>query len=229
RRRRWRPAKPSRGSTPPARGKGSSSATPSIDPPTRLAPTRTARGSTKRISRCRWCCSRETTGCTGSGPRRRPRAGSSCALSVSVGMGNPPLQPGSLWRKVCRVWQLMVIPSLPEPLSEPEIVGNSSVKAGRNTKLVCNVLEGKADLYWWKKNGEVLLGSDRIQFVDNTTLCIVKASMNDSGYYACVVRNAVSQNETSFLLHVQSKWGFLPGVREGKRGKWPKNPTGDCP
>ncbi|XP_049683423.1 uncharacterized protein LOC126050073 [Accipiter gentilis] len=97
-------------------------------------------------------------------------------------------------------FQLRVV----EPLSEPEIVGNSSVKAGGNTKLVCNVLEGKADLYWWKKNGELLLGSDHIQFVDNTTLCIVKASMNDSGYYACVVRNEVSQNETSFLLHVQN-------------------------
>lgn len=100
---------------------------------------------------------------------------------------------------------LMVSPSLPEPLSEPEIVGNSSVKAGGNTKLVCNVLEGKADFYWWKKNGELLLGSDHIQFVDNSTLCIVKASMNDSGYYACVVRNEVSQNETFFLLHVQSE------------------------
>ncbi|XP_061862366.1 carcinoembryonic antigen-related cell adhesion molecule 6-like isoform X2 [Colius striatus] len=90
-----------------------------------------------------------------------------------------------------------------EPLSEPEIVGNSSVKEGGTTKLVCNVLEGKADLYWWKKNGELLLGSDHIQFVANSTLCIVKASMNDSGYYECVVRNQVSQNETSFLLHVQ--------------------------
>ncbi|XP_055674117.1 hemicentin-1-like isoform X1 [Falco peregrinus] len=97
-------------------------------------------------------------------------------------------------------FQLRVV----EPLSEPEIVGNSSVKAGGNTKLVCNVLEGKADLYWWKKNGELLLGSDHIQFVDNSTLCIVKASMNDSGYYTCVVRNEVSQNETSFLLHVQN-------------------------
>ncbi|XP_074962480.1 transmembrane and immunoglobulin domain-containing protein 1-like isoform X1 [Phalacrocorax aristotelis] len=97
-------------------------------------------------------------------------------------------------------FQLRVV----EPLSEPEIVGNSSVKAGGNTKLVCNVQEGKADLYWWKKNGELLLGSDHIQFVDNATLCIVKASMNDSGYYACVVRNEVSQNETSFLLHVQN-------------------------
>lgn len=114
---------------------------------------------------------------------------------------------------------LTVALSLPEPLSEPEIVGNSSVKAGGNTKLVCNVLEGKADLYWWKKNGELLLGSDHIQFVDNTTLCIVKASMNDSGYYACVVRNEVSQNETSFLLHVQSKWGFLPDAWEKKQGK----------
>ncbi|XP_032860287.2 uncharacterized protein LOC116964530 [Tyto alba] len=97
-------------------------------------------------------------------------------------------------------FQLRVV----EPLAEPEILGNSSVKAGANTKLVCNVVEGKADLYWWKKNGELLLGSDRIQFVDNTTLCIVKAAMNDSGYYACVVRNEVSQNETSFLLHVQN-------------------------
>ncbi|XP_069724023.1 carcinoembryonic antigen-related cell adhesion molecule 1-like [Phaenicophaeus curvirostris] len=98
-------------------------------------------------------------------------------------------------------FQLRVV----EPLSEPEIVGNSSVKAGGSTKLVCNVLGGKADLYRWKKNGELLLGSDHIQFVDNTTtLCIVKASMNDSGYYACVVRNEVSQNETSFLLHVQN-------------------------
>lgn len=114
---------------------------------------------------------------------------------------------------------LTVTSSLPEPLSEPEIVGNSSVKEGGNTKLVCNVLEGKADLYWWKKNGELLLGSDHIQFVDNTTLCIIKASINDSGYYACVVRNEVSQNETSFLLHVQSKWGILPDAREKKQGK----------
>ncbi|XP_064526388.1 uncharacterized protein LOC135421680 [Pseudopipra pipra] len=95
-------------------------------------------------------------------------------------------------------FQLYVV----EPLSEPEIVGNSSVKAGDDTKLVCNVLRGKADLYWWKKNGKLLLGSDRIQFEDNSTLCIVRVSMRDSGYYACVVRNAVSQNETSFLLHV---------------------------
>ena len=119
---------------------------------------------------------------------------------------------------------LTVALSLPEPLSEPEIVGNSSVKAGGNTKLVCNVQEGKADLYWWKKNGELLLGSDHIQFVDNATLCIVKASMNDSGYYACVVRNEVSQNETSFLLHVQSKWGFFLMPRERKRGNSPKKP-----
>ncbi|KAM6061058.1 uncharacterized protein VSU04_008718 [Chlamydotis macqueenii] len=91
-----------------------------------------------------------------------------------------------------------------EPLSEPEIVGNSSVKEGGNAKLVCNVLEGKVDLFRWKKNGELLPESDRLQFVDNSTLCIVKASMNDSGYYACVVRNEVSQNETSFLLHVQN-------------------------
>ena len=111
-------------------------------------------------------------------------------------------------------------PSVPEPLSEPEIVGNSSVKAGGSTKLVCNVLEGKADSYRWKKNGELLLGSDHIRFVDNSTLCIVKATMNDSGYYACEVRNEVSQNETSFLLHVQSKWGFrdfllMPCERNG--------------
>ncbi|XP_053931131.1 uncharacterized protein LOC128853108 isoform X2 [Cuculus canorus] len=98
-------------------------------------------------------------------------------------------------------FQLRVV----ELLSEPEIVGNSLVKAGGNIKLVCNVLGGKADLYRWKKNGELLLGSNHIQFVDNTTtLCIMKASMNDSGYYTCVVHNEVSQNETSFLLHVQN-------------------------
>ncbi|XP_068871870.1 natural killer cell receptor 2B4-like isoform X2 [Aphelocoma coerulescens] len=88
------------------------------------------------------------------------------------------------------------------PLSKPEIVGNSSVKAGGNTKLVCNVLQGKADAYWWEKNGQLLLGSERIQFVENTTLCILRASISDSGYYTCVVSNAVSQNETSFLLQV---------------------------
>ncbi|XP_041340706.1 contactin-4-like [Pyrgilauda ruficollis] len=89
-----------------------------------------------------------------------------------------------------------------EPLSEPKIVGNSLVKAGGNTKLVCNVVQGKADAYWWKKNGELLVGSERIQFVENATLCIVRASISDSGYYTCVVSNAVSQNETSFLLKV---------------------------
>lgn len=90
-----------------------------------------------------------------------------------------------------------------EPLSKPEIVGNSSVKAGDNTKLVCNILKGKADSYWWKKNGVLLLRSDHIQ-LENTTLCILRALMNDSGYYACVVHNKVSQNETSFLLRVQN-------------------------
>ncbi|RMB98220.1 hypothetical protein DUI87_25123 [Hirundo rustica rustica] len=89
-----------------------------------------------------------------------------------------------------------------EPLSQPKIVGNSLVKAGGNTKLVCNVVEGKADAYWWKKNGELLLGSERIRLVENTTLCILQASITDSGYYTCVVSNAVSQNETSFLLQV---------------------------
>ncbi|XP_071425719.1 junctional adhesion molecule A-like [Pithys albifrons albifrons] len=97
-------------------------------------------------------------------------------------------------------FQLQVV----EPLSKPEIVGNSSVKAGESTKLVCNVLEGKADSYWWKKNGELLLGSERIRIVEANTLCIVRAVLSDSGYYACVVRNAVSQNETSFLLQVHN-------------------------
>lgn len=89
-----------------------------------------------------------------------------------------------------------------EPLSEPKIVGKSWVKAGGNTKLVCNVVKGKADFYWWKKNGELLLESEHILFVRNNTLRILRASISDSGYYTCVVSNAVSQNETSFLLHV---------------------------
>nr|XP_009688246.1 PREDICTED: HEPACAM family member 2-like [Struthio camelus australis] len=89
-----------------------------------------------------------------------------------------------------------------EPLPAPEIVGNSSVKAGGNAKLVCSIPEGKADSYWWKKNGELLLGSDHLQFIQNNTLLITEATMNDSGYYTCVVRNEVSQNETSFLLRV---------------------------
>ncbi|XP_030128911.4 HEPACAM family member 2 isoform X1 [Taeniopygia guttata] len=89
-----------------------------------------------------------------------------------------------------------------EPLSQPKIVGNSWVEAGSNTKLVCNVLQGKADAYWWMKNGVLLVESERIQFVENTTLCILRASISDSGYYTCIVSNAVSQNETSFLLKV---------------------------
>lgn len=103
---------------------------------------------------------------------------------------------------------------LPEPLSQPKIVGDSLVKAGGNTKLVCNVVEGKADSYWWKKNGEVLLRSERIEFVENTTLCILQASLSDSGYYTCVVSNAVSQNETSFLLQVHRE--FIPSPCPGK-------------
>ncbi|XP_063272623.1 HEPACAM family member 2-like [Prinia subflava] len=89
-----------------------------------------------------------------------------------------------------------------EPLSQPKIVGNSLVKAGDNAKLVCSVVKGEADAYWWKKSGELLLGSERIYFVENSTLCILQATISDSGYYTCVVSNAVSQNETSFLLQV---------------------------
>ncbi|NWI62773.1 DCC protein, partial [Todus mexicanus] len=221
--RRPSPARLSPGNTNPGRGKEPSSLTLSTDLPTRLAPTRIAPGSMRRTRRCRWCCSAETSGCTGSAPRRRPRAGSSSVLWVSDEALNPLPRPESSGPALAReepwVWTPTVASSLAEPLSEPEIVGNSSVKAGGDTKLVCNVLEGKADSYWWKKNGEVLLGSERIQFVGNSTLCILKASMNDSGYYACVVRNEVSQSEASFLLHVQSKWRFLPGAEGKKQGK----------
>ncbi|NXX18819.1 NEO1 protein, partial [Podargus strigoides] len=201
--------------------------------PTRLAPTRTARGSTKRTSRCRWCCSGKMMGCTGSGRSRRPQTGSSCALLVSVEV-TQQLESWDGRRGRClgsgtSGWDADSRSVSPEPLSEPEIVGNSSVKEGGNTKLVCNVLEGKADLYWWKKNGELLLGSNHIQFIDNNTLRILKASINDSGYYTCVIRNEVSQNETSFLLHVQSKWGWLPGAQEKKWGKLAPNPVSSHP
>ncbi|XP_066861026.1 HEPACAM family member 2-like isoform X1 [Anser cygnoides] len=110
-----------------------------------------------------------------------------------------------------------------EPLSEPEILGNSSVEVGGDTKLFCNVLEGQVDLYWWKRNGELLMESNGLHFVHNNTLEIHRALMNDTGYYTCIVSNAVSQNETSFLLRVHSKRGFLPRAREWKAGKWPQN------
>ncbi|NXS13367.1 HMCN1 protein, partial [Neodrepanis coruscans] len=194
-------AQQSPGSTEPAQSKESSSAMPSVGPPAPLISTRTARGSTKPTCRCRWCWSRGMAACTASAPSTRPQTGSSCELLVSDAMASPALWPGM---------PLTVPLSPPEPLSEPEIVGNSSVKAGGNTKLVCRVLEGTADLFWWKKNGELLLESERIQFVNNSTLHIIGASIDDSGYYTCVVSNAVSQNETSFLLHIHSEWPFLP-------------------
>ncbi|NXJ20063.1 HMCN1 protein, partial [Dicrurus megarhynchus] len=186
------------GSTERARRRGSSSAMPTTAPPSCPSSTRTARRSTSRTCRCRWCCRAGTAASTASGPRRRPRPGSVCRSWVSGAVASPPACLGAAGP---RVWALTLPPPLPAPLSKPEIVGNSSVKAGGNTKLVCNVLHGKADAYWWKKNGELLLGSERIQFVENT-LCILRASISDSGYYTCVVSNAVSQNETSFLLHV---------------------------
>lgn len=109
---------------------------------------------------------------------------------------------------------------LPEPLSPPQIVGNSLVKAGGNTKLVCSVVHGTADAYWWKKNGELLVESERIQFVDNTTLFILHVSISDSGYYTCVVSNAVSHNETSFLLKVHRE--CIPSPAREKTGGQPQ-------
>lgn len=50
--------------------------------------------------------------------------------------------------------------------------GNSSVKAGDSPRLVCNILEGMADSYWWKKDGVLLRGCDHIQ-LEKTTLCIL--------------------------------------------------------
>ncbi|XP_054025560.1 HEPACAM family member 2-like [Dryobates pubescens] len=123
-----------------------------------------------------------------------------CSLQLVLQKGDEGLYRFRSSLEATDWFQLRVL----EPLPEPEILGNVSVKAGGNTKLVCHVLEGQVDSYWWKKNGELLLGSDHIQFVDHGTLCILKASMNDSGYYTCVVRNEVSQNEASFLLHVQN-------------------------
>ncbi|NWU20163.1 HECAM protein, partial [Dyaphorophyia castanea] len=195
------------GSTEWARRRGSSSDMPTTAPRSCPGSTRTARRSTSRTCRCRWCCSRGTAASTASGPRRRPRTGSICAWWVSAAVAGPPAWLGAgvaaAWEPgLPRVRALTLPLPLPAPLSKPEIVGNSSVKAGGNTKLVCSVLHGKADAYWWKKNGQPLLGSERIQFRQNTTLCILRASISDSGYYTCVVSNAVSQNETSFLLQV---------------------------
>ncbi|XP_038040179.2 uncharacterized protein [Anas platyrhynchos] len=91
-----------------------------------------------------------------------------------------------------------------EPLSEPEILGNSFVEVGGDTKLYCNVLEGQVDVYWWKRNGKLLMESNGLQFIHNNTLEIHRALMNDTGYYTCIVSNAVSHNETSFLLRVHN-------------------------
>ncbi|XP_032052356.1 uncharacterized protein LOC116494546 isoform X2 [Aythya fuligula] len=89
-----------------------------------------------------------------------------------------------------------------EPLSEPEILGNSFVEVGGDTKLYCNVLEGQVDMYRWKRNGKLLMESNGLQFIHNNTLEIHRALMNDTGYYTCIISNAVSHNETSFLLRV---------------------------
>ncbi|NXI76256.1 HMCN1 protein, partial [Rhipidura dahli] len=182
------------GSTERARRRGSSSAMPRTACPSCPGSTRTAPSSTSRACRCRWSCRAGTAASTACAPRRRPPPGSICASWVSGGLGSPPACLGA------GILTLSLPP--PAPLSKPVIVGNSSVKAGRDIKLVCKVLHGKADAYWWKKNGQLLLGSERIQFVENSTLCILRASISDSGYYTCVVSNAVSQNETSFLLQV---------------------------
>ncbi|XP_035180772.1 T-cell surface glycoprotein CD3 epsilon chain-like [Oxyura jamaicensis] len=91
-----------------------------------------------------------------------------------------------------------------EPLSKPEILGNSSVEVGGATKLFCSLLEGQVDLYWWKRNGELLMESNGLQFIHNNTLEIHRALMNDTGYYTCIVSNTVSRNETSFLLRVHN-------------------------
>ncbi|NXM94273.1 HECA2 protein, partial [Sylvia borin] len=188
---------PCPGSTGRARRKGPSSATPSTSPPTCPCSTRTAPPSTSPTCRCGWCCSTGTAASTASGPRRRPRRGSTCTSWVSD--SEPPWWLGA---GIAPAVSADLPLPLPEPLSQPKILGNSLVKAGGSTKLVCNVVEGKADAYWWKKNGEPLLRSERVEFVENTTLCILQASLRDSGYYTCVVSNAVSQNETSVLLQV---------------------------
>ncbi|NXP01708.1 HMCN1 protein, partial [Certhia brachydactyla] len=193
---RCRAAGPWPGSTERARRRESSSPTASTTRPTCPGCTGIAPPSTSPTCRCGWCCSEGTAACTACGPSRRPRPGSSCALWVSAAAAGPPP-----WQGGVGALTLPLLP-LPEPLGQPKIVGNPLVKAGSSAELVCHVLQGKADAYWWKKNGELLLGSERIQFVDNTTLCILGASISDSGYYTCVVSNAVSQNETSFLLKV---------------------------
>ncbi|NWV97985.1 HMCN1 protein, partial [Machaerirhynchus nigripectus] len=205
------------GSTGWARRRGSSSDMPAPAPRSCPGSTRTARPSTSRTCRCGWCWSTGTAASTACGPRRRPRPGSTCTSWVSGAVAGPRAWPGAgIWD--CRgpgaagpqAGALTLPRPLPAPLSKPQIVGNSSVKAGGNTKLVCSVVHGKADAYWWKKNGQLLLGSERIQFVGNATLCILRASISDSGYYTCVVSNAVSQNETTFLLQVHRE---CPGAR----------------
>ncbi|XP_056347165.1 leucine-rich repeats and immunoglobulin-like domains protein 2 [Oenanthe melanoleuca] len=138
---------------------------------------------------------------------REHRRGSEQGLILSHGPPSESRPSGALRVRLCRLrgrraaaarLQLSVL----EPLSQPRIVGSRVVKAGSSARLVCSVLRGQADSYWWKKNGAVLRGSERLRLLGNRTLCILHATISDSGYYTCVVSNAVSQNETSFLLQV---------------------------
>ncbi|KYO45029.1 hypothetical protein Y1Q_0007340 [Alligator mississippiensis] len=89
-----------------------------------------------------------------------------------------------------------------KPLSEPQVWCNSSL-AGFPIKIVCDVQEGKVDMFSWEKEGGPLPPERCYQLSKNrSVLHIMKGEKSDCGSYSCNVSNEISWNETSLNLTI---------------------------
>lgn len=86
------------------------------------------------------------------------------------------------------------------------IQGLDRVKAGRSLVLTCNLIEGKDVLFSWFKDGRLLAPGERVAVLnseDNSVLKLLKASVEDSGSYACLGTNGIREERTEKSVSVE--------------------------
>lgn len=92
--------------------------------------------------------------------------------------------------------------SFPEPVSHPQLWSRGLV-AKASGEVLCEVAEGRAGTFTWKKDGQ-MLPPDRSYHLSGSlsVLHLRVAKKSDCGSYSCNASNGISWQETSLNVTV---------------------------
>ncbi|NXJ09873.1 CD48 protein, partial [Odontophorus gujanensis] len=97
---------------------------------------------------------------------------------------------------------LMILLDVLKPVSHPQL-WSSGLVAKASGEVLCEVAEGRADTFTWKKDGQ-MLPPDRSNRLSGSisVLYLRMAKKSDCGSYSCNVSNGISWQETSLNITV---------------------------